>query len=313
MASLKDIKSIKISGAVEITVPGTMDVPESMLYYLKNQPDGRTTHQGMVWRLIARSSGYFGRYAERARNSKVTNSDEDVTDGWVFYSFATLMRYYFYGIVGSVTFVDADDLLNPAREDAEFIKHVFMPLIIWLETVCDVILIFTEPKQTDPMNNLANAIQSVANAASVHDTQPPPPPPPDDEDDGAFGRGARHDISSVSPNAARTLDDPKTIRYIVYKVEATNSLDRVDGITIESSLRPRGLPKTFVFVYDSEYNTNDDNTTVDYFYKPEEYDSVDNEIFDFGYLPPNGFDFKYIEELRFIVCKKHHKYLVIFC
>lgn len=289
MASLKDIKSINISGAVALTVPGTLDVPESMLYYLKNQPNNYTSHQGMVWRLITRGSGYFGRYADRVRAGKVTNSDADITDGWIYYSFVKLMGYYFYSLVGSVTFEDAADLLSPNRHDAEFVAQVFMPLISWLETLCDVIIVFTEPTPTDPVNNLANAIKSVTTG---HNNE---------------------EVTYVSPTVSllSNTTDPE-IRYTVYKVEVTNTLDRVDGYTINSNLKFTGGSRVSAFRLESNESIDVDGDPR-YLYVPDEFTIEPMETFDFTNLPSNDYNFSFIRELGSILCdKNNYKFIVLY-
>lgn len=288
MVSLKDIISIKISGAVDITV-GKLDIPDSILFYLRNQPDGRTSHQGMEWRLIPRRSGYFGRYIDRVQKKTITNSDSDLIDGWIFFSFVRLMKYYFYNLIGSVDFEDSNDLLDPERPDADYIRQIFIPMVKWLETLCEIIVVFTEPEPVDPVNNLANAIQSITNAASEEETQ------------------------SIVRNTSTVLknNDPE-ILLPVYKVEVTNTLDRNDGITIDSGLKISRAYHVCAFRLAADKNITF-NDKIWYLYDPEEFQFESNENFDFSHLPINTFNFSFIPEMGSALCNKNdYKYLVFY-
>lgn len=288
MVSLKDIISIKISGAVDITV-GNLDIPDSILFYLRNQPDGRTNHQGMEWRLIPKRSGYFSRYIDIVQKGTVTSSDSDLIDGWIFFSFAKLMRYYFYNLIGSVAFESSNDLLDPKRPDADYIQQIFVPMVKWLETLCEIIVVFTEPKSTDPVNNLANAIQSITNAAREEENQ------------------------SIVRNTSTVLKNTEPeILLPVYKVDVTNTLDRNDGVTIDSGLKISRAYRVCAFRLGADKNITI-NDKIWYLYDPEEFSFDSNENFDFSYLPLNEFNFSFIPEMGSAVCNRNdYKYLVFY-
>lgn len=289
MASLKDIVSIKITGAVDITIPDRLDVPESMIFYLKTQPDGRANHQGMEWRLITKQSRYFSRYIERFRTGTITSNNDDVIDGWIFFSFSRLMRYYFYHLIGSVNFDDSIDLLNPHRPDADYIQKIFIPLIGWLESLCEIIVVFKESKSVDPVDNLANAIQSIASAPEIQST-----------------------VRKYTPGDSLSKGSDREILLPVYKVDVTNNLDHNDGVTIDSGVKISRAYRVCAFRLAADKNINL-NDKVCYLYDPEEFSFESNENFDFSYLPVNKFNFSFIPEMGSVVCNRNdYKYLVFY-
>jgi len=283
-ASLKDIMCIKIFGAIDITINtsnANILVTDAMLFYLSNvdkSNGGYIHHDGMIWKLVSRSDGFCNKFI----SNPIGNTEHKLIDKWIFYSFANIVKYYFYNLLGSIKInidnpVSVNDL---STEDADSMNLLFFPFIRYIETLCDIVVVFKEQQITvDPVDRFIDKIQSKIN----------------NENENIVVRD-------------NSITDNKHAIKIVIQIDATDSLEHIEGIHITTKMPSNG--NTIVF------KRTDESIIIDkiifHFYEAFEFDMNEFEL-DFKFISKYT-DIKLMcfKEMNAIACTNYkYKYILI--
>lgn len=286
-ASLKDIMCIKISGAIDITINtsnANILITDAMLFYLTNidkSNGGYVHHEGMIWKFVSKSDGFCNKFI----SNPIDNTESGLIDKWIFYSFANIVKYYFYNLLGSIK-INIDNpvsLHDLSVEDVDSMNLLFFPFIRYIETLCDIVVVFKEQQITvDPVDRFIDKIQSKIN---------------NENENNIIARD-----NSITNNKQH-------VNNVVIQFDATDSLERIEGIHVTTSMPSNG--NTIVFKRTDESIIIDETTF--HFYEAYDFD-MDNEFeLDFKFISKYT-DIKLMcfKEMNAIACTNYkYKYILI--
>lgn len=165
---LNDLIYMEITGGLSFKLNNSLSIPDTMVYYLnntrKNTRNNMIDHDGMKWKLISRTDNFFRDYFYDYKNKSLTN-DIDIIDNWIVYKFSLYIQYCFYNHLSFIK-IDSPNFLDDNYyndDERSFLHQVFIPFVIFISELCNIILVFRKPREPIVENTTHASIDKLTN------------------------------------------------------------------------------------------------------------------------------------------------------